>query len=371
MFRSTQILNEITDSFNKKAKILGLDILTPDYTVLNVKFILLVTFMISYLLVSVYCFVIYSDNFVKLIFCGVTFGFLIKAAVQMICDISQRDILCEMIRMIGMYYKLGCETGVGSDDIIIQFCVYIKMVIKFTNILYIAAGSTTLFYPIISKIVFNELILPYGFELPFAEPFSMVGYTMNFIYSTMCSVLCVIGFQIGDGFIVLTIVPIYAVYAVLIELLDTMKNLENVDDKNEMETRENRLNDIIKLHQMLLVYVDVVGDFFSSSNFLCINTIIAQCVASLFALIVSQWYIGAIFVICNIFQIFIYCIFGQLLSIMQERFYTKLTELTWIDKTKKEKRIVLFMLTRTQKMTQLTYVTGSLNLDTFVMVKKN
>lgn len=124
------------------------------------------------------------------------------------------------------------------------------------------------------------------------------------------------------------------------------------------------MNDIIKLHQML----HEVIDFFSSSNFLCINTITAQCVASLFALIVAQWYIGATFVICNIFQIFIYCIFGELLMIMQEKFYMKLTEVKWLDKQMKEKRTLLIMLIRAQKLTKLNSIIGTLDLDMFATV---
>lgn len=368
MSRSFQKLSTIFDNLNSDAAILGINILSSTYKLSNMRVIGVVMFMISYLIVSIYCFKIYSDDFVKFVFCGVTFGFLIKAAVQMFYNLSERRMLRDLRHDAENIFKFASHLGTELDDILVKYCSYLTIVNKMTKLLFYFVGSATLFYPFVSKVIFDELILPYGFELPFVEPFSLVGYSLNFIYSAMCSVLCALGFAIGDSFIVTMIFPIYGMYAALISFMESLKHFNDPSNQVTMKQRESMLGDAVKLHQMLLNYADEVSGFFEKPNFYCINTIVAQCVASLFALMVSRWYIGACFVLTNIFQLLVYCILGEILLIMQERFYTQLTDIVWVDKSIKEKKVLILITLSSQKMKNLSFITGNLNLNTFVSV---
>lgn len=352
-----------------EAAVIGFDIIKPDYNHCNNRVFGVVMFMMSYLFVSIYCFKLYSNDLIKFVFCFVTFGFLIKGAVQICSDLSARTILLELLHDVEKMFKFASQLGSEFDDILVKHCGYVTIASKITKFMFYSLGSTTLLYPFVSKLMFDELILPYGFELPFVEPFSVIGYSLNFVYSAMCSVLCAIGFTISDSFILIMILPIYGIYAALINLLENFKHFNDTKNQRIMKRRQKMLSDAIKLHKMLLDYIDGVSGVFEISNFYCINTIVSQCVASLFALIVSRWYIGACFVMANLFQILVYCILGEILLFMQERFLTQLMEITWVDKSKKEKNVLIFMTLRSQKMSKLSCVTGKLNLSTFVSVR--
>lgn len=338
MSGSYQKLSEIFQNLNSDAAVLGFDFLTPNYKLWNMRFIGIVMFMTSYLFVSIYCFKIYSDDLIKFVFCGVTFGFLVKGAIQMYYDFSERYMLVELVNDAGKVFKFASHLGTELDDILVKDCSYLTIVNKMTKLLFYFVGSSTLFYPVVSKIVFDELLLPYGFELPFVEPFSLFGYILNYIYSGMCSVICSFGFVISDSFIVTMIFPIYGMYAALTHLIEGLKQFNDSSNQLTMKQRESMLGDAVKLHQMILNYIDEVSGFFENANFFCINTIVAQCVGSLFAFIVSGWYIGACFVVMNIFQLFIYSILGEILLIMQEGFYTKLTDMHGSTRRKRRKK---------------------------------
>lgn len=82
MTKSPQKLSEIYENLNKDGAVLGLNLLS--------------IFMIGYLFVSIYCFNIYADDLSQLVFCGVTFGFLIKAVIQLTADISGRAVIRDL-----------------------------------------------------------------------------------------------------------------------------------------------------------------------------------------------------------------------------------------------------------------------------------
>jgi hypothetical protein len=158
------------------------------------------------------------------------------------------------------------------------------------------------------------------------------------------------------------------VYELLIEMLSDLELHCDVKDEDEMKKRKEKFKEIIQIHQDLLKFIDDLENFYKLTNLACLGSIIVQCVASLFALISIHWYIGAIIVAINITEIFMLCIFGALLEIMQERFREKIAEVHWTNKSKEERKTILFMLLSTEKMASFTYIIGTLNLDTFMTV---
>lgn len=355
---------------NNRGRILGVGVFDADYKICNPRLIVLTFFIIGYFMVSAYCFNIYAHQLEKLIFCGVTFGFLVKAVTQIAAFIGQRDKFLRIMQEVEKFYAIFNTSNDNKiPKIFKKFHGFMIILSKLLDIAYWTTGLLSLLNPIIVKMFTGDLILPYGFQLPFMQPFSLQGYFLNYIYSMTCCILCVIGFNISDTFFVVTVMPIYAVFHVLYHLIDELKKFDNTDDKdNANRGYEEKFNEIVKIHQKLLDFINDVEMFYNASNFIIIYTIFIQCVASLFALIVVKWYIGLAFVVLNLMQIFIYCVFGAILEMVQAKFRVKIAEINWTDKNLSVRRKVLFILTTTKKVQHFTCIFGILNFDTYMNV---
>lgn len=357
---------------NERGRFIGLNVFDGDFKSWNYPLLFLNVNIIVSFCVSAYSFKIYSDNLDKMVFCFVTFGFLVKAVVQLASIVGQKEKFVKTMKDIEFLYDIFHS----SDDaeipkIFKKFNGYVDLSTKLLDITYISTGILSLLYPLVVKLVTGELVLPYGFELPFVDPFSLYGYTLNIVITSLWVTLAIVGFRISDTYFIMTFMPIYAMFDVLHYLIDDLNNSESKIDRdkdNDFQNFDVRKRKIVEIHQKLLIFISDVEKFYNISNFIIISTIYSQCVASSFALIVAKWYIGALFVAALLLQIFIFCLFGTFLEACQTEFREKITELNWPDKNISQKRKMLFILTTTAKTLQLTYLFGVLNFKTFMSV---
>jgi hypothetical protein len=235
-------------------------------------------------------------------------------------------------------------------------------------LVYRLVGFITMINPFLMKLLGAELMLPYGFQLPFIEPFSLVGYSLNYLYCLLCAVNCVSGFSIGDVMLAIAIFPAFGCYELMMKMLEDLKDFENLCEYEEKLKREEKLKEIIQVHQMLLIFIDSLEKYYKSTIFMTLGVSIVQCVASLFALITINWYVGAVMIFTIIGETFLFCIFGSYLEIMQERFRKKLSELNWVGKSQSEQKTILFILLNIGKTKSISYMLGPLNLDTLMVV---
>lgn len=363
----------IIQKIDKRAGLLGANIFSVDFKVTNPKLMTLLAYFLGYFFVIAYSFKIYAGHMEKVVFCGVMFGFLIKGFTQVASFIGQRERFLKIVKDIESLH----DSFKTSDDheiskIFNKFFRFMEILSKLLDIIYLLTGVLSLMYPLMVNFVTGDLILPYGFELPFIDPFSVVGYTCNFFYAASCSALAIIGFTISDAYIVLTIVPIYTLFHVSFHLIDVLKKIDAASDNENEDNKllyEEKFKEIVQLHQILHDFIRDTEKFYSFTNFIVIYTIFIQCVGSLFALIIVKWYIGATFVVMNLTQIFMYCVFGAILEVVQSQFREKIMELNWIDKNLPERRKFLFILTATQKTAQYTCIFKVLNFETFMGVR--
>lgn len=367
MSSSSERRAQITRRLNFFANIVGMDIYTYDYTIFNWRLAVFVVTSIVFLISTAYSFKIYAGDLEKTVFCLVTLGLFAKAVMQASCLVGGRRKLFEILEVYETFYARSEELGV--EHILDQFCSYMEKILKLMQVLYSSAGIASNLNPFIVKVLTGNLVLTFGFEIPFIDPYTTVGYPINYAFHLYTSFIGVAGFIAGDGIVMSSIIPIFSIFESLVVLIEDLKNYENINDEEIKERRYIKFKTIVELHQMLNDLISELENFFVISNFICIYTIIIQCVASLFALISAQWYLGFTFVVVTIFQIFVFCIFGTVLEIMQERFREKISEIHWIDKDQTEKRDLIIMLTATKKISNFTCLLSKLNLDTFMSVR--
>jgi hypothetical protein len=112
--------------------------------------------------------------------------------------------------------------------------------------------------PLIVKIVTGNLILPYGFKLPFIDETSVTGYAINFAHHLLQDYIVVFGFICADSVYAIIVINIYCVYDVIGQMLDELNEMINVEKSKKVQDHQKireKLISIAKTHQDLLRFV--------------------------------------------------------------------------------------------------------------------
>lgn len=78
--RSIDIYGQNIDYLRKVGRILGVDIFDKNYSQFNAKIINVITQIFFFTLTTIYCVFLFKDDFDKLTFCLVTYGFAIQVS---------------------------------------------------------------------------------------------------------------------------------------------------------------------------------------------------------------------------------------------------------------------------------------------------
>lgn len=349
---------------NKRGHNMGIDVLDENFTIYRSKFLHAILILVSFTSVMCYNIKIHSGNFEQTVLCLVFLSFLMKAAVKLTNILGRRQKLLDLIDQAENFYDISVKFGATE-----QLSRNVRILECLSNFLYsyyIFAAIAALLFPFILKLLGFNLILPFGFQLPYFEPFTVFGYLMNYLY-------CIYAANSGrnlytcDIIFILTLFPSFGVYEMLIQMLDDLDKFES-EKKNEQE-RAKLLNEIFKIHQDLIKFEDDLENFHSVANCFQLGVIITQAVTSLFALFITKWTLGVAVICIDLLELLLYCSFGTLLEIMQEKLRDKIFDIKWIGKTSNELKNIQIMQQKTNKVTKITYVFGFLDLRTYVMVK--
>jgi hypothetical protein len=96
-----------------------------------------------------------------------------------------------------------------------KYSKYCDIACKFCNFLYVSVGILTIMNPLLVKLVTGNLVLPYGFKLPFIDENSWFGYAINFAHHLLQVFVVVPGLIFTDSIYAILIISIYCVYDVI------------------------------------------------------------------------------------------------------------------------------------------------------------
>jgi odorant receptor len=324
--------------------------------------------ILAIIISNIYSLKIHADDMEKTVFCFVSFGFVIKASIKFKNIVFNAEDLKKILQKCKKFHIAAAANN--CEEIFIQNSKICDFVTRFFGILFLVVTSSIMINPIIIKLASGNLILPLGFELPFFDPSTTLGYAINYIFLIQLNYLACIGLSNSESYNAISMIPVFGAYQVLIEMVGKLEKFNNEKDEEQMIKRRNLLHEIIQIHQHLLDLIDDLENFHRSTNFICLGSNVIQCVASLFALITIRWYVGVVIVIMCISEIFIMCTFGAILEIMKEKFREKICEIDWVGKDKSECKKIIFMLLLTENDSTFTYIFGPLNFETFMGVRK-
>jgi 7tm Odorant receptor len=132
-----------------------------------------------------------------------------------------------------------------------RYAKYCLIACKMVNVLYLFVAVGTMLNPIVIKMLTGQVVLPYGFKLPFLDEYSLFGYLINFVHHGMQSFVVACGFIYTDGLYAVFIIHIYCVFDVLVVMMEEFDELAEKEDA-EPQAIEKQLDSIIKLHQKLV-----------------------------------------------------------------------------------------------------------------------
>jgi hypothetical protein len=140
---------------------------------------------------------------------------------------------------------------------------------KAMRYLYICCFALTLIYPLLASVITNERTLPFGFILPWMEPYGNPGFFLNFVHHTLQVFYVGIGVIVSDLIYVHCIILAIGNMTIMKLMLDDLNEQSHQNDAEKLEKISENLMKIIEMHQNLMEYgIFVIEKKFSLIFFL-------------------------------------------------------------------------------------------------------
>lgn len=366
MLTAKERLAQVTKRRNDFAYWVGFDIHTEGFRVFNLRLVgTLSTALMFY--ICTFNAIMYYGNMEQILFCVVSLVISYKGVTQGVFLVKGRHIAEGIMEIYYDIYARASELQV--EPTLHKYCNRLEKLFKFLHTLLAIAAIAADLNPVLVKFLTGDLILPFGMVAPYTDPVSTVGYIINYLLSFHITIYGYLFYNCLDGALLGLIYPAFSIFDMLCDLIDQLENDKNENsDKTVDEIRHEKLRTIFQIHQDLMGAISEIEDLFSMCNGLSIIWIQIAVVTSIFALIAIGWYIGIVFIGLFLFELFIICIFGTGLEIMQDKLKDKINNIIWYDKSKSEKSSLLIVHTAMNNMQTFTCVTATLNMEYFLNV---
>lgn len=155
---------------------------------------------------------------------------------------------------------------------VLRYRQILGKIVKATVIAHFCIIIIIYLYIIIGSIIFMELVLPFGFYLPFVNEKNAYGFLLNLIYQSIQIVFVAAGFIALQVTTELLIIVAACRCEILIIKFNQLENIIISNTNNSIKIYHNKLINCIKYHQGILNFLQDCEEMFSSANsvaFLC------------------------------------------------------------------------------------------------------
>jgi hypothetical protein len=129
---------------------------------------------------------------------------------------------------------------------------------KAMRYLYICCGALTLIYPLLASVITNERTLPFGFILPWIEPYGNPGFFLNFAHHCLQVFYVLLGVIVADIMYVHCIILAMGNMTIMKLMLDDLNEQSHHNEAEKLEEVSENLMKIIEMHQNLMEYGNIV-----------------------------------------------------------------------------------------------------------------
>ncbi|CAO1420591.1 unnamed protein product [Diamesa hyperborea] len=367
--KSVELYNQALDYANKWGKLVGLDIFTSKYDRFNLRVLLLMFDVVTYTMTTIYCIFDFYNDLEQLVFCLVTYGFATQGFAKIQTFWIHRKDIYKIDEIIREYHIL--QNDMKVKQLLEKYALFSLKGSKICSLLYVLCGIVLFSNFIFVKLLLNQKTLPFGFKLPWLEPYSYWGYPINLLHQLTQTCFTTSGFIFSDCVYITIVMQIYCIYDILQHLLDNLNETIN-RQINELENLESDIKSqlilIIELHQKLLNYIGVIEELYHRNLFVVIFSNVFQITLALFALVTSGWLPGILIIAIGTFQLLVVCMFGTILMHKNEQLSRKVYDISWENLSISNKKILLFVLTSSNRDIFFTYGVGILNFESFLAI---
>lgn len=176
-----QMFDKIIERVNFAARLLGSDIFTENFTIVNLLFFWTFGNILAHIILTIHNVYHYGDDLARFCFLMITVLSAIQGVSMIHVFVFHREDILDLTRRIGvllekyntekinqMFEKWiirSCHCGMLLTGLIVGSCILVFL------------------YPIGFYLIFGNKILHFGFELPWIDWQSPLGYTLNFAYA--------------------------------------------------------------------------------------------------------------------------------------------------------------------------------------------
>lgn len=226
-----EMFAKIIELINFVGKIDGCNIFADDFTPFNFALYWTVSNVFAHLVLTVHNVYYYGDDLFRFCFLMVTTASCTQGLPMLQTFLHQREKIKNLVKRIEKF--LGNYNTKKANEIfekwILRSC-HCGLVLAF---LIASCGILVAIYPIGFFIVFKEKIRHFGFELPWVDWETPMGYTLNFIYSIIIIYIFVFALYASAYLSILIIVMSFGQFEIIEMLIDELNQLITSNEKGE------------------------------------------------------------------------------------------------------------------------------------------
>jgi hypothetical protein len=233
----------------------GCNIFASGHSIINVVFLLTALNVITYIPINVYSLCILWGDLVDVTFCLATLGCGFQAIAKIYTLLLHKETFIELTRYTEKLFDHKTRPK-KITNVLITWVVQMKFIAQVLAITFLSCLMLILISPLLVFLATGEKELMFGFQLPFIDPKSALGYPLNMAHHLVQLFLVVIGFLGTDGVYILFMLSGFCQLDVLKALLSDLNQLSvNNDEGENNEQIKESLNKIIQLHNEHIEYV--------------------------------------------------------------------------------------------------------------------
>lgn len=208
---------------NMMAKVLGSGIFSDNYTPFNLVFLWMFVNVMGHIIMTFHNFYSFGDDLARVCFLMITFLCPVQGLSMMHVFVFRREKIKELLRRIEEFLKKynTKKVHVTFEKWILLSC-HCCLVIAFGIFL---CAILIFVYPIVYFFIFGEKIRHFGFELPWMNWRTTIGYSLNFFHSGVITYLFAFALFITVFLSVLIIVMSFGQFELLAMLFDELNDL--------------------------------------------------------------------------------------------------------------------------------------------------
>jgi hypothetical protein len=235
---STEMFHELIKATNFLGKLVGCPIFSPDFTIVNPIFFVLVVDIVIYLAVSFQNIYAFREDFERQIFCVVTLGMGFQGIVKLYTFVFRRPNILKLMEIAEEFHKASSDKKIFERRMMISAHVG-----SFFGFVFMGADLLVFIYPAIYYAIVGTKILHFGFIFPGIDWTTPLGYSLNFMFHTYQLYAVITGIYISSFLTVFLMLNAFGQFETL-EL--EIENLGELAKRNRKNRNDEKISNLMK-----------------------------------------------------------------------------------------------------------------------------